>query len=175
MPDRPNGNHRYQYCPRCGAELGRDIRAGRERLVCGACQFVFFQNPIAGVAAILIEDNSVLLTLRKDGKGWDLPGGFIEYDEDITEALVRETLEETGLEIEVDGIYDVRSNFHAPNQHTVGTWWFAHRVGGSLAAADDAVDARFFPWDAMPPDDEIAFPTDREVLARLRAEQLGLG
>lgn len=167
---RPDGNHRYRFCPKCGVELGRSVRWGRERLVCGACGFVFFQNPIVGVAAILIEDGAVLLTLRGDGLGWDLPGGFVEYDEDIYDALHREMLEETGLEIGIDGVYDVRSNFHAPDQHTVGVWVRAHRTGGTLVAADDALAARFFPLDALPPEAEIAFPTDRLVLARLREE-----
>lgn len=168
---RPNGNDRFVFCPQCGAQLGRAIRGDRERLVCASCGFVFFQNPTAGVAAILIEDGAVLLTRRggsvAPGK-WDLPGGYVEYDEDIREALIREMREETGLTIEVGAVFDVRSNFHDPARHSVGTWFLARRLSGRLQAGDDAADARFFPLDALPPDHEIAFPTDREVLAALR-------
>ncbi|MDA0271426.1 MAG: NUDIX hydrolase [Chloroflexi bacterium] len=167
---RPDGNHRYRFCPKCGAPFDLIEKYGRPRLACPACAFVFFQNPVAGVAAIIVEDGAVLLTLRGDGRGWDLPGGFIEYDEDIEEAARRELLEETGLEIAIDGVYDARSNFHGPDLHTVGIWVRAHRTGGSLIAGDDAVEARFWPLDALPADSEIAFPTDRLVLARLRED-----
>ncbi|MGE3856279.1 MAG: NUDIX domain-containing protein [Dehalococcoidia bacterium] len=170
-----DGNDRYAFCPKCGAPFGREVRAGRERLVCAACRFVFWQNPNAGVAAILIEDGAVLLTKRGGSERaglWDLPGGFVEYDEDLRAALVREILEETGLEIELGRVYEVHSNFfHETGRHSVGVWFLARRVGGTLGAADDVVDARFFPLDALPPEAEIAFETDRLVLARVRAER----
>lgn len=169
----PSGNDRYAFCPKCGARFGRAVRAGRERLVCSACDFVFWQNPNAGVAAIIIEDGAVLLTKRGGSERaglWDIPGGFVEYDEDIRDALIREILEETGLVIEVGRVYDVRSNFfHDTQRHSVGVWFLARRLGGTLGAADDVVDTRFFPLDALPPDEEIAFDTDRAVLASLRA------
>ena len=171
----PDGNDRYPFCPKCGARFERAVRAGRERLVCPACAFVFWQNPNAGVAAIVIEDGAVLLTRRGGSERaglWDLPGGFVEYDEDIREALIREMREETGLVIEVGRVYDVRSNFFpGTGRHSVGVWFLARRVGGTLTAADDAIDARFFDLDALPSDAEIAFETDRAVLASLRVER----
>ena len=45
------------------------------------------------------------------------------------------------------------------------------RRGGVLVAGNDAADARFFPLGALPPDHEIAFDTDRLVLARVQAER----
>lgn len=170
-----NGNARFPFCPKCGARFGQAMRAGRERLVCPACAFVFWQNPNAGVAAVLIEDGAVLLTRRGGSERsglWDLPGGFVEYDEDIRSALVREIREETGLEIEVGRVYEVHSNFFPETQrHSVGVWFLARRVGGLLGAADDVIDARFFSLDALPSDHELAFETDRLVLARLQAER----
>ena len=170
-----DGNDRYAFCPRCGAAFGRARRGGRERLVCAACGFVFWQNPNAGVAAILIEDGAVLLTRRGGSERpglWELPGGFVEYDESIHDALIREMREETGLDVEVGRVYDVRSNFfHDSGRHSVGVWFLARRRGGVLVAGNDAADARFFPLGALPPDHEIAFDTDRLVLARVQAER----
>jgi len=169
----PNGNEGFTHCPRCGAEFSFAHKGGRERLICRVCEFVFYRNPNVGVAAIIVMNGAVLLTLRggsvEPGK-WDLPGGFVEYNEDIREALVREVREETGLVIEVGRVHEVRSNFlEGPERHTVGVWFLARRVSGSLAAGDDAADARFFPFDELPPDEEIAFQNDREVLALLRS------
>ena len=171
----PDGNDRFLYCPRCGAELGFAHRGGRERLVCRVCHFVFYQNPNVGVAAIIVVNGAVLLTQRGGsvarGK-WELPGGFVEYNEDIRDALVREIREKTGLTIEVGRVFDARSNFFEhPASHSVGVWFLARRISGTLRAGDDAIDARFFPLDELPPDEEIAFPTDRAVLAALRAER----
>ena len=167
-----DGNDRYPFCPKCGARFDLVTLGDRERLVCPACRFVFFQNPSIGAAAILIEDGAVLLTLRGGSVRaglWDLPGGFVEYDEDVRDALVREMREETGLDVEVGRVFEVRSNFFEDvGRHTVGVWFLARRVGGELVAGDDAADARFFALDALPPDEEIAFETDREVLAALR-------
>ena len=170
----PDGNARYTHCPKCGMALGLEVRGERERLVCRACRFVFLYNPNVGVAAILVEDGAVLLT-RRGGSFrpglWDLPGGFVEYDEDLRDALVREMREETGLDVELGRVFEVRSNFF-PERHSVGVWVLARRVGGTLAAGDDAIEARFFPLDALPPDDEMAFETDRAVLAMFRTEGL---
>lgn len=103
---------------------------------------------------------------------WDLPGGWVEYNEDVREAARRELLEETGLEAVVGEVYDARSNFHSVEVHVVGIWFLGTVTGGRLAAADDAMDARFFPIDALP---ELAFETDRLVLGRLRDERLAHG
>ena len=116
----------------------------------------------------------MLLTRRGYGpwRGlWDLPGGFVEYDEDLRAACVRELREETGLDVALGPVFEAHSNFHDGRQHTVGVWFLARRSGGELQAADDAMDARFFPFDALPPPDLIAFPTDRLLLDRLRRER----
>ncbi len=165
-----SGARRYRFCPRCGVRFGLEVRGGRERLVCTACGFVFFQNPTAGVAVLITRNDSVLLTRRAGGAQaglWDVPGGWVEYDEDVREAARRELLEETGLDVRVGAPYEVLSNFHSPEAHVVGIWFRGEVAGGALEAGDDASDARFFPLDALP---ELAFETDRRVLERLRRE-----
>ncbi|MCC6237199.1 MAG: NUDIX hydrolase [Dehalococcoidia bacterium] len=169
-----SGARRFRFCPKCGAPFALEARGGRERLACTSCGFVFFQNPPAGVAVLITRGNEVLLTRRGGGAQaglWDVPGGWVEYDEDVREAARRELLEETGLEVRVGEPYEVLSNFHSPEAHTVGIWFRGEAVGGTLEAGDDASEARFFPLDALP---ELAFETDRRVLERLRVD-LGAG
>ena len=176
-PMDASGAQRFAFCPRCGARFDVQRIDDRDRLVCTACDFIYYQNPTVGVAVLLLRDGpaaaggtQVLLTQRRHGRGaglWDLPGGWVEYDEDLRGAAARETLEETGLRVSVGTVYEALSNFHTPEQHVVGIWFRGRIEGGELAAADDAADARYFPLDALP---ELAFPTDRRVLARLRAE-----
>lgn len=55
------------------------------------------------VAGILIEDSALLLVkqfVTKD-RGWSLPGGRVEADERLEDAVIREMAEETGLQIRV--------------------------------------------------------------------------
>jgi 8-oxo-dGTP diphosphatase len=166
-----SGSQRFRFCPKCGAQFELLVLYGRERLSCTECAFVFYQNPVASVAVLIVDSGSVLLTQRRGGQEagqWDVPGGYVEYDEDIREAARRELLEETGLEVSVGAVFEVLSNFHTPLLHTVGVWFIGVVTAGRLQAADDALDARFFPLDALP---ELAFESDRIVLERLRAER----
>ncbi len=138
--------------------------------MCTSCGFVFFQNPTGGVAVLITRGDTVLLTCRAGGNRaglWDVPGGWVEYDEDVREAARRELLEETGLDVRVGEPYEVLSNFHSPEAHVVGIWFRGEVMGGTLEAGDDASDARFFSLGALP---ALAFETDRSVLERLRNE-----
>jgi 8-oxo-dGTP pyrophosphatase MutT (NUDIX family) len=56
--------------------------------------------PVA-VAIVAREDGAVLLIRRTDNGNWALPGGAIEMTESVADAAVRETLEETGIQVEV--------------------------------------------------------------------------
>ncbi|MCB1745002.1 MAG: NUDIX hydrolase [Gammaproteobacteria bacterium] len=161
----------YRFCPRCGAPLGRRVLAERERLVCSACEFVFWQNPVVGVAVIVLEADRVLLGRRARGEYqglWCIPCGYVEYDEHVRDAARREFLEETGLAVELGSVFTVHSNFHNPRMHSVGIWFRGTVVGGELRAADD-LDAVAF-RELSTSVEELAFPTDRLVLRQLREE-----
>lgn len=162
---------RYDFCPKCGGKLALNERKETTRPYCTACGFIFYQNPAVGVAAILLRDNKVLLGKRKgsyEGQ-WCIPCGYVEWDEDVYDAARREFLEETGLTIRITEVYSVQSNFHNPEQHTVGIWFMAEVLEGELAVGDDLQDAGFFSYDKLP---DLAFPTDTEVLRKLKEERL---
>ena len=62
-------------------------------------------RPEVGVGAIAVHDGAVLLIRRGKGPAageWSVPGGHVELGETLHEAIVREVLEETGLEVVVD-------------------------------------------------------------------------
>ena len=93
------------FCPRCAArlELRRLETDGRERLVCPACAYVFYQNPRV-VAGLLPERDGHVLLIRRGVEPsyglWTFPGGYLELGESTEEGARREALEEVGLEIE---------------------------------------------------------------------------
>ncbi|MGW5362683.1 NUDIX domain-containing protein [Actinopolymorpha pittospori] len=62
---------------------------------------------VPSVTAVVVRDDTLLLIHRVDNDRWALPGGAIELGESSIQAAVRETSEETGIEIEVQGLVGV--------------------------------------------------------------------
>lgn len=164
----------FRFCPFCAGRLEARPVGGRLRPTCLACGFVHYRNPAVGVAVIVRRpgDGAVLLGRRTGSyRGrWCIPCGYVEWDEDVCEAARREFEEETGLRVRLTGVYAVHSNFHDPARQTVGVWFTGEVEGGELCPGNGLDDVRFFPLDALPED--LAFPTDRLVLERLRHETL---
>ena len=153
----------FRYCPQCANQLQPFLDGERLRSHCSTCGWIHFRNPTVGVAVVLIENGRLLLGERQDG-GWCIPCGHVEWDESIEDAAIREFLEETGLEVSLEGTLAVHSNFHDPNHHTVGIWYLGNRTGGALRAGGDIRQVTFFPLDNIP---TLKFPTDRKVVKML--------
>jgi ADP-ribose pyrophosphatase YjhB (NUDIX family) len=163
----------WRYCPRCTAELER----GFERVECPACGFVSHSNSEPTACALVADAEGRLLLVRRAhdpyGGTWDLPGGFLEEAEHPLDALRRELLEETGLEVDpLDfvGAWIDRYGDGPDAPTTLNLYWTARVTGGEPVAGDDAAELRWFPRDALPPDGEIGFPNVREVLRAWRRE-----
>lgn len=69
-----------------------------------------------GVGGAVVRDGRLLLVRRASRHGhgnWQLPGGYIEPDETIEQAVVREVHEEAGIVAEVEGVLGVRNRYDA--------------------------------------------------------------
>jgi NADH pyrophosphatase NudC (nudix superfamily) len=92
----------FRFCPKCGR---RGIEAvDNKSMRCKTCGYVYFHNCTAAVAGIVETPRGVLLTVRNEypKKGrLDLPGGFVDYNESLEDALVREMKEELNLRISI--------------------------------------------------------------------------
>lgn len=161
-----------RYCPRCAAELESVAVRGRERLTCPACSYVFYMPPAAVTCVLAERDGGLLFVLRKydPGRGmWCLPAGFIEAGEQPDESAAREVKEETGLDVEITGIYDAWATDEDPRTPVISIAYTARITGGRLEAGDDAEDAAFFEFDALP--DRIAFADHRRIVRSYTSER----
>lgn len=99
--------HFYRFCPQCGSpnkECGSPNEdSASVPFRCEECGFAQFFGPVAAVGALITNPADELLLVRRarsPGKGrWGLPGGFVDRNETIEQALRREVREETQLEV----------------------------------------------------------------------------
>ena len=106
------------------------------------------RNPLPTADAIIAgHDGRVVLILRKnEPHGWAIPGGFVDWGEEIGKACRREAQEETGLSVDlVAQLFTYSDPRRDPRKHTISTV-YACRVaaGAEPKAGDDAADARWF-------------------------------
>jgi 8-oxo-dGTP diphosphatase len=107
------------------------------------------EAPIVSVGAVILEGSQLVLVRRskEPWRGfWTFPGGVVELGEPIREAVLREALEETGLQVEVGDVLAVIDNVlrdeqGRPRYHYVIVDFLARPVGGTLQAASDVDDA----------------------------------
>jgi len=153
----------FRYCPHCAALLAERELYGRRRQCCPKCDYIHFVDPKVAAAAFItrIEQGigQVLLIQRTSEPGigrWSLPAGFVERGEDPRATAIRETLEETSLQIEIIGLLGEWTN-----GITLVHDYAARVTGGSLMAGDDARDARWFRADALP---DLAFEQVHDLI-----------
>jgi ADP-ribose pyrophosphatase YjhB (NUDIX family) len=102
---------------------------------------------LGAFALIFDSDGAILLCHRRDLDAWNLPGGRVEQGESPWDAVVRETREEVGLQVEVDRLAGA---YFKPDQAEVVFSFVCRMVTGELTTSEEADDVRFFPLDALP-------------------------
>lgn len=156
-----------RFCPRCGSRLDVRLAGDRERPVCPDCGFIYYLNPAVAAGTLVEEDGRIVLVKRRvdpQAGYWGLPAGYVEADESAEDAAIRETLEESGLQVALDDLLGVYSYGDQFNRRGVLILYAAHIVGGELRAGDDAIEAAFFAVHELPEDEQIAFRTHRRAL-----------
>ncbi|MFG1656019.1 NUDIX domain-containing protein [Micromonospora chersina] len=163
----------YSHCSFCGTAYPAE--AGWPR-VCLACGETVWRNPLPVAVAVLpvrTPDGLGVVVVRRDiepARGQlALPGGFIEYGEEWSEALVRELREETGLLAEADEarLFAVHG---APAGGTMMVFGvLPERPVGDLPPSAPTEEAT--EWLVLTEPVELAFSTHTRVLADFFAGQ----
>jgi len=132
------------------------------------------RGPVPAVSAIVLRDDAVVLVKRAAEPGlgkWAFPGGSVEFGETLEDAVKRESLEETGLEIEVGDLAGASDLIVRRDEqvewHYVLISFLASVRSGRLLAGTDVSECRWV---------KLSDVTDYDLTrsARERLEQLGL-
>jgi ADP-ribose pyrophosphatase YjhB (NUDIX family) len=117
-------------------------------------------RPLVVAQAVVLGERGVLLSVRADLRGWELPGGNPEPGESLEDTVAREVREETGVRIEVEAhVGDwVRTGFR-PHRARV---FRCRPISGELTTSRETPSVAWFPLDALP---STLFPWYREPLA----------
>lgn len=123
------------------------------RPYCHACERPVYFDPKVAVVVFIVRNARVLLIQRAvdPGKGgWALPAGFVDHDEAPEAAAIRETLEETGLQVRIDrllAVYPKRDEGLAD----IVIAYSASVNSGTAIAGDDAAALGWFERECLPP------------------------
>ena len=120
--------------------------------------------------SVLIEDagGAVLLELRRDCGLWGMVGGRVEAGESVATAAMRETQEETGLEVALTGLQGIYSepedrivtyDDNGDERHLVDIVFTGRIVGGRLACSPESLRLEFFTKDRLPPLESMTPPS----------------
>jgi ADP-ribose pyrophosphatase YjhB (NUDIX family) len=125
---------------------------------------------VAASAVVTDEHGWILLIRRADSGNWALPGGALELGESISDCIVREVREETGLEVEVTGLVGIYTDPRHVIAYSDGEvrqqfniCLTARPLGGTLRGSDESTDHRHV--DPSQLDGLAMHPTQRLRLA----------
>ena len=140
-----------KYCPACASPLLASELEGRKRLACSSdtCDYVFYDNPVPVVAALLEHGETVLLVRNKGWpeKWYGLISGFLEKGESPEEGVLREVKEEVGLKGEIVSFIGAYA-FTEMNQIILA---YHVRGHGEIAIGDEIAGVKAVPPDKLRP------------------------
>ena len=161
-----------KYCPYCGAPGVWKVPDGDylPRLVCEARQSVHYQNPQVIAGCVVELDGKILMCRRAiepRRRAWTLPAGYMESGETIEAAAVRETLEETGIEVDVDGLYSLFSVLERDHVYAI---FRARATTTAIRCGSESMEVAFLAPDEVPWG-KLAYPVIEHILERYLKER----
>ncbi len=123
------------------------------------------------IGSIAINDKSQILLVKRapyllNGNKYAIPGGFLDRNEDTKEGALRELLEETGLEGEVQSLFRINDNPNRKKEdrQNVDFIYITRIIGGKLKLSSESTEARWFTKENLPPEEEFAFDHREAIL-----------
>jgi ADP-ribose pyrophosphatase YjhB (NUDIX family) len=149
-----------KFCANCAAPVVKRVPPGDTlpRWVCDQCGEIHYQNPKLVVGTVPEHGGRLLLCRRaiEPRYGyWTLPAGFMENDETVADAALRETLEEAGARVELGAAFSMIS---VPRVNQVHVFYLARLGNLELKPGEETLEVKLFDEAAIPWA-EVAFRT----------------
>jgi ADP-ribose pyrophosphatase YjhB (NUDIX family) len=149
-----------KFCSTCGAPNQRDTPPGhnRPRDVCTRCNTIHYINPRLVVGTIPVYGDKILLCKRaiEPRYGfWTLPAGFMECKESTEEGALRETWEEAGAKVSIDGLFSI---LDVPHVEQVHLFFKGQLIDGVFSSGTESLEVALFSEEEIPWEN-IAFRT----------------
>ncbi len=107
---------------------------------------------------------------RSDSGNWSLPGGVMDIGETLEQCVIRETKEETGLDIEITGLLGIYTDPEHVIEYADGEirqefniTYYGRVSGGRIAVSNESTEVRF-----VRPDELERLPVHETVRLRLQ-------
>lgn len=165
----------FRHCPGCGTagslgfEMGKAVR-------CARCGFRYFHNVAVAVSAVLVHEDRMLMARRAHDPAagrLDFPGGFVDPDETLEDATVRELSEELGLRLDPERLVYLFSDSNrypfAGITYRTSDVCFGLRLeqAPALHCADDVAEALWLRPEEVTPE-KVSFEVVTRIVDRIR-------
>lgn len=139
----------YRFCPHCATRLVETELAARTHNKCPSCGFIFWDNPIPVVAAIVELEGNIVLARNRDWpeKWYGIITGFLAKGELPETGILREVKEELSLEGKIVSFIG-HYLFEQKNQVIMA---FHIRAEGEITLSDELVDYKLVPPEKVKP------------------------
>jgi ADP-ribose pyrophosphatase YjhB (NUDIX family) len=160
------------YCSHCShpVELKIPVGDSRQRYVCCHCNRIYYDNPKVIAGCIPQWKNQILLCQRainpRQGY-WTLPAGFMELNEDVKQAAIRETFEEAQTKVNNVTLYLVMDVPHISQVHIL---FRAELDLPEFSAGEESEQVKLFKEEDIPWN-QLAFPTIDTALKHFYRDQ----
>ena len=149
-----------KFCSQCGHGVSQRIPEGDNmpRFVCDHCNTIHYQNPNIVAGSLPVYGDRILLCKRaiEPQYGlWTLPAGFMENQETLEQAAMRESTEEAHANIELEQLYTV---FSLPHVNQVYIMFRAKLLDESFKPGIESLEVKLFSEEEIPWD-QLAFRT----------------
>ena len=135
-----------KHCAPAAAQVRYQTPAddNRERATCTVCTTIHYENPLNVVGTLPVWHDQVLLCRRaiepRHGL-WTLPAGFMELGETTAQGAIRETIEEAGARVELEGLYSLINVVRVGQVHL---FYRARLLDTDFAPGPESIEAQLF-------------------------------
>ena len=117
------------------------------------------------VAGLVLNENNQILLIKSPNRGWEYPGGMVEPNETLEQALIREIKEETGIKIEIVGFVGICKNIE---KDIVNIDFICKSIGGQLSTSNESLEIIWVNKDTAL--NMVTFPLTQKRLSNMLSE-----